>query len=769
MSATKIQVIISYRFGEFTEYRDEIVKHIDALKVGDIFGLEVLDYGDGHARHRPPQQVCPAGVRQSEFMILLLGDTYGELAPSSDVSHTHLEYREAIAPGSNTWVIPAIISEYSREHWGEHPLPEGATRFRDEVIQRHTVSMFVKSDDPRAVASSIVMSLQKEVAQWMRSAPDPDDESIEAEERSTIDAGQVDDLERRQLARFDLDEPDYPYRETKGQVNDAADEHRRLAAAARLEGEPDVALHHIQQSLSCKPLQPKVQYELAMLYLGRPSTRQELTNAESQLAQSARWFDRQQLPFWRSACLVGLARVQLALGPPRSDLAVETCEQALARPQGYEHFFKFRAAHFEYARVLALVGKRDEALRELDTLGKRYPRYLAQASRDIAFGKIRTQINELLAQQKQWMAKVAESLRQTHDQRMGIKSSIGALLPEFPAANPVPALDSEFDGLTATRMQQTLRRHFDELATWLTRAGQAIAEEMARAQLPGCTFPGRVHEETFQLTGAFTIDRWLVHPGDAVGPGTALFKYRFAQNTETVTYSAGPRVRSGCTMLRRLAPAGSRLDKGQLLCELVAGTGGASVLLQVRREREKCEARLAENKRDSSIDLTRARAATFIGPGAVVLLMVVAGASFGIMAMAAIGVAAVVWSWWWYRHRGLAEQRAQIEVLVHAERKKEKAILASLQPLWRAWVGTLQGFESFLDRIPREVVPFARRPLPGQGAGQLALLQNHLQEGGLRVSGPFEGDGSVALYWVSRHGDSAVTLERAHLSAVPLL
>lgn len=766
MSATKIQVFLSSRFGEFAEYRNEIVKHIDALKVGDIFGLEVLDYGDGHARHRPPQEVCPAGARQSEFMILLLGDTYGELAPGTDVSQTHLEYREATAPGSNTWVIPAIISEHSREHWGEHPLPEGATRFRDEVIQRHTVSIFVKSEDPRAVASSIVMSLQKEVAQWMRGAPDPDDESIEAEARSTIDVGQVDDLERGQLAKFQRAEPDYPYRATQGPVSEAADEHRRLAAAARLEGEPDVARRHIEQSLLCKPLQPKVQYELAMLYLGRPSTRQQLVVAERHLAQSARWFDRQQLPFWRSACLIGLARVQLALG---RTLAVGTCEQALAPPQGYAHSFEFRAARFEYARVLSLVGQRDKALRELDTLGRYSPRYLAQASRDIAFGEIRAQINERLAEQKQRMGKVAEYLRETHEQRMGIKSSIGALLPEFPAANPIPALDSEFDGLTATRMQQTLRRHFDELATWLTRAGQAIAEEAARAQLPGCLFPGKVHEQAFQLTGPCTIDRWLVHPGDAVGPGTALFEYRSAQNTEAKTYSAGPRVHSGCTMLRRLAPAGSSLEKGQLLCELVAGTAGASVLLKVRRQVETGEAVLAANQLVSSTDRTMAWAASLIGPVAVVLLIARAGGSWGVIATAAVGVVAAVWSLWWYRHRGLAEQRALIGALVDAERKKEKTILANLQRLWRAWVGTLQGFESFLDEVPREAVPFARRPHPGQGAGQLALLRNPLPEEVLRVSGPFEGDGRVALYWVARHGDGTLTLQRAHLAAVPLL
>jgi len=42
-----------------------------------------IDLNDGNVSHRPPLAECLGYVRRVEFMILLLGDTYGSLAPKA--------------------------------------------------------------------------------------------------------------------------------------------------------------------------------------------------------------------------------------------------------------------------------------------------------------------------------------------------------------------------------------------------------------------------------------------------------------------------------------------------------------------------------------------------------------------------------------------------------------------------------------------------------------------------------------------------------------
>jgi Domain of unknown function (DUF4062) len=83
-----MKVFISSVIGGFTAYREAAASAIRSLGHDP---KRAEDYGSSPSS---PQQVCLAGIRDAQVVVLLLGDRYGEKQPSG-LSATHEEYREA--------------------------------------------------------------------------------------------------------------------------------------------------------------------------------------------------------------------------------------------------------------------------------------------------------------------------------------------------------------------------------------------------------------------------------------------------------------------------------------------------------------------------------------------------------------------------------------------------------------------------------------------------------------------------------------------------
>ena len=83
-----MKAFVSSVISGFESYRDAAAGAIRSL------GYEVVRAEDLGAATISPQQVCLAGVRKSDVVVLLLGARYGEKQPSG-LSATHEEYREA--------------------------------------------------------------------------------------------------------------------------------------------------------------------------------------------------------------------------------------------------------------------------------------------------------------------------------------------------------------------------------------------------------------------------------------------------------------------------------------------------------------------------------------------------------------------------------------------------------------------------------------------------------------------------------------------------
>lgn len=84
-----MKVFISSVIAGMEEYR------VAAREAAESLGYTVIAAEDFGASPSSPQQVCLAGVRDADVVVLLLGTRYGTLQQGSGLSPTHEEYREA--------------------------------------------------------------------------------------------------------------------------------------------------------------------------------------------------------------------------------------------------------------------------------------------------------------------------------------------------------------------------------------------------------------------------------------------------------------------------------------------------------------------------------------------------------------------------------------------------------------------------------------------------------------------------------------------------
>lgn len=83
-----MEIFLSSVISGYEAYRSAAVEAVETL------GHDVIRAEDFTASPSTPQQACLAAVRESDLVVLLVGDNYGALQ-SSGLSATHEEYREA--------------------------------------------------------------------------------------------------------------------------------------------------------------------------------------------------------------------------------------------------------------------------------------------------------------------------------------------------------------------------------------------------------------------------------------------------------------------------------------------------------------------------------------------------------------------------------------------------------------------------------------------------------------------------------------------------
>lgn len=279
MSLLKTAVFLASRFDEFANLRKQLKELIAGYPVVQ---LAPIDLNDGNVSHRPPLAECLGYVRRAEFMILLMGDTYGSLAPKSDKSFTHLEYIEAIKEGSGTRVLVFCIGKSYRSGHTSYSNDDRLAGWQKQVEENHTLGFF-ESETPVETMAKLIFDKLLAALYEMRfgalsvdaHGDGPEDLFDAIEDESLLDDAEVSILDVRNTRGPSLVGDRSHFSNTLAAMTQpaavAAQEQREEAQRAIDIGEYGVAITHLKRALEFKPLELISNYWLAQLYvaLGR--------------------------------------------------------------------------------------------------------------------------------------------------------------------------------------------------------------------------------------------------------------------------------------------------------------------------------------------------------------------------------------------------------------------------------------------------------------------------------------------------------------------
>lgn len=534
MALLKTAVFVASRFQEFAQLRELLKRKIADYPVVDF---APVDLNDGSVSHRPPLEKCLGYVRRSEFMILLVGDTYGSLAPGFDKSFTHLEYEEATREGASTRVLVFMIGESYRDGRIRYSDDPAFAAWQGQLEARHTLGYLPPELSAEEQASRIfdqLLAALYEMRFGVLSVDIDGDGAIEAELFDAVSEEALDDtevaaLERRdaQLRGVELTDADEFAGNPMGALLQpaavAAREQRQEASRAIELQDYGVAVAHLRRAVELKPLDIKSNYWLAQLYiaLGR---KDRLAEAEELAERAGRVASHDALKVRAAAAYMLAARA--ALGAERRDEGLRYASLAV------EEAPWFARAHIELARQQVASGRVEAAVESIRAAYQRHASSLKEVYGDPAFRGIRGHINSLVNELKTRLRGDIEKLRSTTRE---IANLYGERL--YLAA---------LEELSLPRLVEEGRRQIRDQQRRVSEGLAAASEAEQAATIEGPALP--FTRETFVFKRApdgVVITEWHKRPGDEIRPGEAIFSYRYHNSGKTnpFTWRRGGTVR----------------------------------------------------------------------------------------------------------------------------------------------------------------------------------------------------------------------------------
>lgn len=593
MPLLKTAVFLASRFDEFAELRSKLKELIANYPVVQ---LTPIDLNDGRVSHRPPLAECLGYVRRSEFMILLLGDTYGSLAPKNDKSFTHLEYLEAIKEGSGTRVLVFGIGEHYRGGRIRYSEDERLAEWQKQVEENHTVGFFDPETPTEVIAKSIFEKLLAALYEMRFGAlsvdnrEDVPDELFDAiEDEPLLDDAEVCALEERNARGPILVDDRARFANTLAAITQpaavAALEQREEAQRALDIGEYGLAIRHLRRALEYKPLELISNYWLAQLYVALG--RKEKAPEAMELAERAgRIAERDGLLYRASAAYMTAARAAQLAGRPDEGLGFAKRAVEVAP--------RFARAHIELARQWALRREHKAALGAIRQAFELYPRSLREVFGDPVFRPIRKEIDTLVQELKAKIARdVADLVR--------IEKEIAKM-----AGRSAPNITLE--GKTITQLieigRQSTRRQYEHLCALVDEADQKMKEIRAEpTKLP----PATQELLRFSRPGRAKIIEWFKQPNDIIQPGEPVFSYQYEGSTKVI-----PWLLRGRTAVRMTARAGNNgtwvSSENPYLFEHIAASvqiTEPSRVQQLREEIENLEREVEDDRKQLAEVLAR--------------------------------------------------------------------------------------------------------------------------------------------------------------------
>lgn len=501
MALNKTAVFIASRFGEFVELREALRHRINDYR---RLHLSAIDLNDSSVASRPPLAVCLGNVRACEFMILLLGETYGGLAPGRDKSFTHLEYLEAAREDSETRVLAFGVGPSYAGNRLQLSADPALAAMQAEVEANHTMGYFDGSQSVEDLADAIFEHL---LAAFYELHFDQifseDDEDAEYALDGGLENTEVESLEalHRRLQGKDLD-PGKPGDLLARPAWAAAREQCEEAHEAMKVGAHAVAMSHFRRALELRPLDTEANYWLARLYLAT-GRRRYLRDSLRMLERCARSEARSGNLFRTSDCYQLLARA--ALTANETEQAEEFARQAKDAAPG------FGRAWYELGRVQAVAGNMraaQESLRE--AFGRFFP-LIFEARRDPALRPLHGWVN---ARRKKLIDHEVRRVQAMHEREQALAEIAGTPPAELPEATSVRSRRDSAQLLGASLQRQR---------AMIGRLLQARDEAHHHATVqPPQPSPLQAFQWRPDRAEVFVVEAWLKKPGDVIARGEPL-------------------------------------------------------------------------------------------------------------------------------------------------------------------------------------------------------------------------------------------------------
>lgn len=145
------KIFIASRFEEFKEIREKLRKELLDCN------LYPIDLNDNQAVSHPPLNRSLQNVKESDIVILLIGDTYGEPPKGQNKSYTHLEYEEALI--NKIPIYPFAIGKSYKNNQIDYSKNPNLEEWQKKLEINHTLSMFDNENDMGLIVHKIVTSI----------------------------------------------------------------------------------------------------------------------------------------------------------------------------------------------------------------------------------------------------------------------------------------------------------------------------------------------------------------------------------------------------------------------------------------------------------------------------------------------------------------------------------------------------------------------------------------------------------------------------------
>ncbi len=161
-----IKVFLSSRFEEFKDLRKKIIEEFKSMHQ---LGIEIINLDDNKADIRSPLSRSLDNITESDYMIFLLGETYGSIQKQFNKSYIHLEYEKAISKNTKTKVLSYTIGDsYIEERYAD----DINLKFFQENIQKNGVcSKYPSNYDLDEIAKAIRNDFQNAIRPMLANNP----------------------------------------------------------------------------------------------------------------------------------------------------------------------------------------------------------------------------------------------------------------------------------------------------------------------------------------------------------------------------------------------------------------------------------------------------------------------------------------------------------------------------------------------------------------------------------------------------------------------